>query len=81
MPDFEQALRSLAIDEVSRPVRTPFGIHVIQVLERRNEVAPVERQRTLIRQALRERKAEEAYDSWLQELRDRAYVEYRLDGN
>jgi len=81
VPDFEQALRSLAIDEVSRPVRTPFGIHVIQVLERRNEVAPVERQRTLIRQALRERKAEEAYDSWLQELRDRAYVEYRLDGN
>lgn len=81
VPDFERALRALAIDEVSPPVRSPFGIHIIQVLERRTEVAPIERQRAQIRQALRERKAEEAYDNWLQELRDRAYVEYRLDGN
>lgn len=81
VPDFEQALRMLPVNELSPPVRSPFGIHLIQVLERRTEAAPVERQRTLIRQALRERKAEEAYDSWLQELRDRAYVEYRLDSN
>ncbi|NCV56508.1 MAG: molecular chaperone SurA, partial [Betaproteobacteria bacterium] len=67
--------------EISEPVRSPFGIHVIQVLEKRTDVPPIERQRAQIRQALRERKAEEAYDGWLQELRDRVYVEYRSDNN
>ena len=67
--------------EISNPVRSPFGIHIIQVLEKRTDVPPLERQRAQIRMALRERKAEEAYDSWLQELRDRAYVEYRGDTN
>ncbi|NCV71168.1 MAG: hypothetical protein EBW55_10785, partial [Betaproteobacteria bacterium] len=52
-----------------------------QVLEKRTDVPPIERQRAQIRQALRERKAEEAYDGWLQELRDRVYVEYRSDNN
>jgi peptidyl-prolyl cis-trans isomerase SurA len=79
VPEFERAMSRLEAKEVSDPVRSPFGIHVIQVLEKRTDVPPIERQRAQIRQALRERKAEEAYDSWLQELRDRAYVEYRGD--
>ena len=79
VPEFERAMSQLEVNQVSEPIRTPFGLHIIQVVEKRTEVAPVERQRAQIRQALRERKAEEAYDGWLQELRDRAYVEYRGD--
>lgn len=81
VPDFERAMSRLEPQEISNPVRSPFGIHIIQVLEKRTDVPPLERQRAQIRMALRERKAEEAYDSWLQELRDRAYVEYRGDTN
>jgi peptidyl-prolyl cis-trans isomerase SurA len=81
VPEFERAMSRLESQEISNPVRSPFGIHIIQVLEKRTEVPPIERQRAQIRMALRERKAEEAYDSWLQELRDRAYVEYRGDTN
>jgi len=53
--------------------------HLIQVLERRTEDVSDERKRLLARQALRERKADEAYQDWLRQLRDRAYVEYRLE--
>lgn len=79
VPEFERAMSRLEAQEISEPVRSPFGIHIIQVLEKRTDVPPVERQRAQIRQALRERKAEEVNDAWLQELRDRAYVEYRGD--
>ena len=81
VPEFERAMSRLRAQEISEPVRSRFGIHVIQVLEKRTDVPPIERQRAQIRQALRERKAEEAYDGWLQELRDRVYVEYRSDNN
>jgi peptidyl-prolyl cis-trans isomerase SurA len=60
-------------------VQTQFGRHLIQVLERRNEDVSKERQRQAARQALRERKADEAYQEWLRQLRDRAFVEIRLD--
>lgn len=79
VPEFEQAMNSLRIDEVSEPVKSPFGWHLIQVLERRNEDVTAERQRQLARVALRARKADEAYQEWLRQLRDRAYVEYRSD--
>lgn len=81
VPEFERALSRLDLKEISNPVRSPFGIHIIEVLEKRTDVPPIERQRAQIKQALRERKAEEAYDTWLQELRDRAYVEYRGETN
>jgi peptidyl-prolyl cis-trans isomerase SurA len=79
VPDFERAMDGLKIGETSEPIRSPFGWHLIQVLERRTEDASQERRRLMARQALRERKSEEAYQDWLRQMRDRAYVEYRLE--
>lgn len=79
VPDFERAMDNLKIDEISEPVRSPFGWHLIQVLERRTEDASTERRRQMARRALRDRKADEAYQDWLRQLRDRTYVEYRLE--
>ncbi|MDO8347719.1 MAG: peptidylprolyl isomerase [Rugosibacter sp.] len=79
VPEFEKAMDALKINEVSQPVQSPFGFHLIQVLERRTEEAGQERQRLMARQVLRERKADEAYQDWVRQLRDRAYVEYRLE--
>src|SRR5437762_1441916 len=79
VPEFERAYQELKIGEVSPPVRTPFGYHLIQVLERRSSDLSPERKRLQARQALRERKADEAYQEWLRQLRDQTYVELRLD--
>lgn len=79
VPEFEKAMDGLKPNEISQPVRTQFGWHLIQVLERRVEDASPERKRLFARQALRERKVDEAYQDWLRQLRDRAYVEYRLE--
>jgi peptidyl-prolyl cis-trans isomerase SurA len=79
VPPFEKAMDELKPGEMSRPVRTQFGVHLIQVLERRTEDVSRERLRQAARQALRERKADEAYQEWLRQLRDRAFVEIRLD--
>jgi peptidyl-prolyl cis-trans isomerase SurA len=79
VPDFEKAMDALKINEVSQPVQSPFGFHLIQVLERRTEEASPERRRLVARAALRERKADEAYQDWIRQMRDRAYVEYRLE--
>ena len=79
VPDFERAYQELAIGEISEPVRTPFGMHLIQVLERRSADMSTERRRLQARQALRERKSDEAYTEWLRQLRDQAYVELRLE--
>lgn len=79
VPEFERAMDALAINEISKPVQSPFGWHLIQVLERKTAEAGDERKRLMARQALRERKADEAYEDWLRQLRDRAYVEYRLE--
>jgi peptidyl-prolyl cis-trans isomerase SurA len=79
VPDFERAMRALRIDELSEPVRTPFGFHLIQVVERRTDEASPDRVRAAARGAIRERKADEAYREWERQVRDRAYVEVRLD--
>ena len=79
VPEFERAYEELKIGEVSQPVRTPFGYHLIQVLERRSSDVSPERKRMQARQALRDRKADEAYQEWLRQLRDSTYVELRLD--
>jgi peptidyl-prolyl cis-trans isomerase SurA len=79
VPDFEKAMDALRINQVSEPVQSPFGFHLIQVLERRTEDATAERQRLAARQVLRERKSDEAYQDWVRQMRDRAYVEYRVE--
>jgi peptidyl-prolyl cis-trans isomerase SurA len=79
VPEFERAMNALKPGELSEPVRTPFGFHLIQVLERRTADVSTERQRMQARLALRERKAEDAYQEWLRQLRDRTYVEMRLE--
>lgn len=79
VPEFERAMDALEPGGLSEPVRSPFGWHLIQVLERRDQDVTQERRRLDARRALRERKAEEAFDDWLRQARDRAYVEYRED--
>jgi len=79
VPDFEKPMDALKINEISQPVRSPFGWHIIQVLERKEEDASQERRRLIARQALRERKMDESYEDWLRQLRDSAYVEYRTE--
>ena len=79
VPPFEKAMNELKPGGLSEPVQTQFGWHLIQVMERRTEDVSQERQRQAARQALRERKADEAYQEWLRQLRDRAFVEIRLD--
>ena len=79
VPDFERALQELQPGEISQPVKTPFGYHLIQVLERRASDVSQERRRLEARKVLRERKSEDAYQEWLRQLRDQAYVELRLE--
>ena len=78
VPDFERAMDALKVGEVSPVVQSPFGMHLIQVMERRERDVSAERERANARQALRERKLDEAYQDWLRQLRDRTYVENRL---
>ncbi|MCB1961527.1 MAG: peptidylprolyl isomerase [Rhodocyclaceae bacterium] len=79
VPEFERAMDALAVGEVSQPVRSPFGWHLIRVEARRTEDASDERKRAIARNTLRQRKAEEAYEDWVRQLRDGTFVEYRLD--
>ena len=78
VPEFERAMDALKDNELSPVVQSPFGMHLIQVTERRQRDVSAERQRGVARQAIRERKLDEAYQDWLRQLRDRTYVENRL---
>ncbi|MDB5860898.1 MAG: survival protein surA precursor (chaperone surA)-like protein [Ramlibacter sp.] len=77
VPEFEEVLNALAPGQISDPVVSRFGIHLIQLLERRQSTLGQKEQREVARNMLRERKLDEAYVSWSQEVRGRAYVEYR----
>jgi peptidyl-prolyl cis-trans isomerase SurA len=77
VPEFERAMNALKPGEISQPILSPFGYHLIQVIERRDQDVTKERQRQLARQALRERKIDEAQEEWIRQLRDGAFVEYR----
>jgi len=77
VPDFETAMAKLKIGEVSQPVRTQFGWHLIQVSERRTQDITAERKRDQARIALRQRKSDEAFQDWLRQRRDSAYVEIK----
>ena len=79
VPAFEKVMGELAANEVSAPVKTPFGWHLIEVVERRKQDMSKESTRLKARQEIRARKAEEAYTDWIRELRDKAFVELRLE--
>lgn len=77
VPEFERAMNALKPGEISQIVQSPFGWHLIQVLERREQDVTTQRQRLLARQAIRERKLDEAVEDWARQIRDQAYVEIR----
>jgi len=77
VPEFEQALSTLKPGDISEPLVSRFGVHLIQLMERREAKLTQREQRDMVRDAVREKKVEEAYATWAQELRGRAYVEYR----
>lgn len=79
VPEFEKAMNELKPGEISEPTKSPFGWHIIEVVERRAQDMSKEAARLKARQEIKSRKSEEAYQDWLRELRDRAYVEYRLE--
>lgn len=79
VPEFERAMDALAPNEISQPIVSPFGWHLIQVIARRNQDLSEERRRIEARRMIRARKAEEAFDDWVRQTRDRAYIEVRLE--
>ncbi len=79
VPAFEEAMNKLAINQVSAPVRTNFGWHLIEVLGRRKQDVSADRERSQAQLALHQRKSDEAFQEWVRQTRDSAYVELRLD--
>ncbi len=79
VPAFEEAMNKLPLNQVSAPVRTSFGWHLIEVLGRRKQDVSADRERTQAQLALHQRKADEAFQDWVRQTRDQAYVELRLD--
>jgi peptidyl-prolyl cis-trans isomerase SurA len=77
VPEFEEAMSRLAPGQVSDPVVSRFGVHLIQVVARRDAKLSQAEQREAARAVLREKKVEEAFETWAQEIRARAYVEFR----
>ncbi len=80
-PEFENAMRSLQIGQISPPVQTRYGFHVIQLLDTRRAEVGEEMVRSQASQVLRSRKALQNYEDWLRQLRDNAFVEYRNQPN
>ncbi|MFQ5759985.1 MAG: peptidylprolyl isomerase [Acidiferrobacterales bacterium] len=79
VPEFEKGMNELEPNELSEPVETPFGLHLIQVLAKRTHDVSEERSRAAARQQIHTRKADARYDQWLRRRRDEAYVNYRLE--
>ena len=77
VPEFEEAMDALPLNGLSAPVVSRFGVHLIQVLERRDQLLEAKQLREQARNVMREQRFEPAYLDWTKELRSRAYVEYR----
>ena len=77
VPEFEEVLNQLKPGEVSAPVVSRFGVHLIQLIDRRQATLSAREQREALRNVVREQKLDKAYATWVQEVRGRAYVEYR----
>jgi peptidyl-prolyl cis-trans isomerase SurA len=79
VPEFEDALEALEPGEISKPVKTQFGWHLVEVLERRTHDSTVDYERSKVKNLIRSRKYDEELFLWLRRLRDESYVEYRID--
>lgn len=77
VPEFEEAMNKLAPGQISEPLVSRFGVHLIQLMERREVALKPSEQREAARAMLRAKKLDDAFVSWAQELRGRAYVEMR----
>ena len=77
VPEFEKTMNALAPNQVSDPLVSRFGVHLVQVLERREAPVSARDQREMVRGMLREKKQNEAYVRWAEDIRGRAYVEFR----
>ena len=76
---FEKTMNSLEVDAISEPFETQFGWHIVQVLGRRDRDSTDEVRRAKAAEALQKRKIDEELQSWFRQIRDEAYIEYRLD--
>jgi peptidyl-prolyl cis-trans isomerase SurA len=79
VPEFESVMNALKPGETSAVVKSPFGLHLIEVVERKSEDMSKEKERAEARQILTDRKRDEAIQDWSRQVRDRAYVEFRKD--
>jgi peptidyl-prolyl cis-trans isomerase SurA len=79
VPEFERAMDALKPGQVSAPFKTSFGWHIVQVVDRREQDMSKDREKLAARQAIRQRKAEDQWQEWVRQQRDKAYVEYHLD--
>ena len=77
VPEFEQAMNNLDPGQISPPIVTRFGVHLIRVDDRTERTLSSDEQRQLARNMMREKKAQESFETWAREVRGRAYVEYR----
>jgi peptidyl-prolyl cis-trans isomerase SurA len=77
VPEFEQVMNQLAPGQLADPLVSRFGVHLIEVLERREKALSEREEREVVRNQLREKKTDEAFSQWLQDVRGRAYVEFR----
>jgi peptidyl-prolyl cis-trans isomerase SurA len=78
-PQLENTLKALSPGKISEPFETPYGMHIVQLLDTRKSEASDESRKMLIRKGLRARKADEAFENWLHQLRDSAFVDIRFD--
>ena len=79
VPPFEQAMDALQPNQISEPVKTQFGWHLIQVLERRTKNMETEYKRVQARRAIFQRRSDPAFEDWLNQLRGQAYIDNRID--
>ncbi len=77
VPEFEQVMNRLQPGQISEPLVSRFGVHILEVTERRQVAVPEREQREMARAALREQRLDEAYERWVEDVRGRAYVELR----
>jgi peptidyl-prolyl cis-trans isomerase SurA len=78
VPAFEKAMDALQIGEISQPVISQFGVHLIQLQERRKVDVSEQKRRNAVRQEIGKRKAAEKYEQFLKQLKSRAYIDYRI---